>query len=174
MLPGNARVFAGRSELGSRRGQTSPLGAGGSENLEKRRKEEGSTRSTRRVGWFGGGDVSKGDVLKGKVLIGKVRTHPNTPPPLGACGPGADLSACSKAFGTWPCWGVILSTGVFAVVLQVLHRFNCAGLSAPPRRKPGAQPLYINKKWIKNKKALNQLKSIKINTINQLKNQIIK
>ena len=23
---------------------------------------------------------------------------------------------------------------------------NCAGLSAPPRRKPGAQPLYINKK----------------------------
>ena len=47
-------------------------------------------------------------------------------------------------------------------LLQSYHEFVSrigAGFSAPPRRKPGAQPLYIDKKYSKKQ----DLESIKIN-----------
>ena len=51
---------------------------------------------------------------------------------------------------------------------------SCAGLSAPPRRKPGAQALYINKKGSKTKsfKMKHKFSKKKTNTFEQNKNKL--
>ena len=56
------------------------------------------------------------------------------------CARGATLSSaiqahCCEHIGYALSW-----------LCAILAMRNCAGLSAPPRRKPGAQPLYIDKK----------------------------